>query len=382
MVSGASAERFLPMEDDAADATAARLAAADSLARLMDVQTIYYERAAVDHLRGRQVFDRFPAAKRIEVPTHWNIPGLHGNEGLAEQWLQVKRTTLVLGVKKNLASRPNGRSADFIAPGPANGCALACAYCYVPRRKGFANPITTFVNSEAICRAISRHAQSVGPKTAPNQVDPSLWVYDVGENGDCSVDAAISDNVRELVELFRRLPNAKASFATKHVNRALLAYDPRGKTRVRFSLMPAHVAKKVDVRTSPVAERIQAINDFVEAGYEVHLNFSPVIVYEGWSADYAALFAEVDAALSPAAKAQLAAEIIFLTHNGPLHEINLRWHPQAEDLLWQPKWQEAKVSETGGENVRYRHGMKGKLVARLRELLADAMPYCRVRYAF
>ncbi len=361
---------------------ATRAAAADSLARLMEVGAIYYERAALDHLRGREIFDRFPDAQRIEVRSHWGIPGLHGNEGLADQWVRVKRTTLVLGVKKGLTCRPNGRSSDFIAPAHANGCALACAYCYVPRRKGFANPITTFVNIEAICRSISRHAQGVGAKTESNQVDPSLWVYDIGENGDCSVDAAISENVRDLVELFRRLPNAKASFATKHVNRALLDYDPRGKTRVRFSLMPARVAKLVDVRTSPMAERIAAINDFVEAGYEVHLNFSPVIVYDGWSADYAALFEEVDAALSPAAKSQVKAEVIFLTHNEALHAVNLRWHPQAEELLWQPKWQESKVSETGGENVRYRHGMKGRLVARFRELLAARMPYCEVRYAF
>ena len=377
-----AAEPLFALETVPGSSPATLAAAADSLSRLMDVETIYHEPAALDHLRGREIFERFPAARRLEVRSHWGIPGLHGNEGLADQWLHVKRTTLVLGVKKSLVARPNGRSSDFIAPGPSNGCALACAYCYVPRRKGFANPITTFVNIEAICRSIGRHAQSIGTKTESNQVDPHLWVYDIGENGDCSVDAAISDNVRDLVELFRRLPNAKASFATKHVNRALLDYDPRGKTRVRFSLMPAQIAKLVDVRTSPMAERIAAINDFVAAGYEVHVNFSPVIVYDGWSADYAELFEQVDAALSPPAKKQLAAEIIFLTHNGPLHEINLHWHPKAEELLWQPRWQEAKVSETGGENVRYRHGMKGKLVTRFRELLAERMPYCKVRYAF
>ncbi len=51
-------------------------------------------------------------------------------------------------------------------------------------------------------------------------------MYDIGENSDCSVDAMVSDNVRDLVELFARLPNAKASFATKLVNRRLLDYDP------------------------------------------------------------------------------------------------------------------------------------------------------------
>jgi len=46
------------------------------------------------------------------------------------------------------------------------------------------------------------------------------------------VDAAVSDNVRDPVDLFGRLPNARASSATKFVNRGLLDYDPRGGTRV------------------------------------------------------------------------------------------------------------------------------------------------------
>jgi spore photoproduct lyase len=55
-------------------------------------------------------------------------------------------------------------------------------------------------------------------------------VYELGTNSDLLVDAAISANVRDSVELFRELPNAKGTFATKFVNRDLLGYDPRGKT--------------------------------------------------------------------------------------------------------------------------------------------------------
>jgi len=188
--------------------------------------------------------------------------------------------------------------------------------------------------------------------------------------------------VRDMVALYRRVPNAKASFATKYVNRALLDYDPQGKTRVRFSLSPERVARVLDVRTSPVEARIAAISDFVAAGYEVHVNFSPVVVYDGWQRDYAELFRQVDDALSPAARAQLAAEVIFLTHNEGLHAVNLGWHPRAEELLWRPELQERKESEQGGANVRYRTGLKGRLVAEFRALLAEQMPYCAVRYAF
>jgi spore photoproduct lyase family protein len=349
---------------------------------LLRVRTIYHEPAVPEHARGREILARFPDAERVEVPSHWRIPDLHGNEARVKDWVRVKRDVLVLGLRKTMEFRPNGRSADFIAPAAANGCAMACAYCYVPRRKGFANPITTFVNIERILDAVRRHATKQGPKTAPDQVDASRWVYDVGENGDCSVDATISDNVRDLVALFRSLPNAKASFATKYVNEDLLAYDPRGATRVRMSLMPAAVARTVDVRTTPIARRLAFVDELVRAGYEVHVNLSPVIVYDGWLDDWAELCDQIDAALSPAAKAQLAAEVIFLTHNAQLHEVNLGWHPAAEELLWTPGWQEQKRSEQGGVNVRYRTGLKGQLVRQLLDLLAERLPYCRVRYAF
>ncbi len=104
---------------------------------------------------------------------------------------------------------------------------MACAYCYVGRRKGYANPISIFVNIDDITRALTRHAKKLGPKTEPNTIDPIDWVYDLGENGDLSVDASLSNNVRDLVAAFRSIPGAKGSFATKYVNRDLLDYDPR-----------------------------------------------------------------------------------------------------------------------------------------------------------
>jgi spore photoproduct lyase family protein len=259
---------------------------------------------------------------------------------------------------------------------------MACAYCYVPRRKGFSNPVTVFANIEQICRYTARHVARQGVKAVPNQVDPAAWVYDIGENSDCSVDARISANVRDLVDTFRVLPTAKASFATKHVNRDLLEWDPQGRTRVRFSLMPDADSKLLDVRTDRIADRIGALDAFVAAGYEVHVNLSPVVVREGWRRDWAELLDQLADGTNQAFKRQAAAEIIFLTHNDALHDVNLRWHPRAEELLWTPETQEAKVSQTGGHNVRYRTGYKGQRVRELCGLIQERTPWLRVRYAF
>ncbi|MEV0253902.1 spore photoproduct lyase family protein [Streptomyces sp. NPDC050732] len=350
--------------------------------RLLDVREVYAEPAALDSPRGRQIMARLPGVRVTEVDSHWRIPSLHGNDGNVARWVRVKTETLVLGVKRQLVTRPNGRSADWIAPGPSNGCAMACAYCYVPRRKGYANPITLYTNIEAVVAHIRRHVRAQGPKTTPNQCDPQAWVYDIGENGDCSVDALVCDNTADLVAAFRGMPTAKASFATKFVNPDLLALDPRGRTRVRFSVMPADDARLLDIRTSPVAERIAAAADFLDAGYEVHFNLSPVVLRPDWERDWAGLLTHLDDVLPARVKEQAAAEVIMLTHNQALHEVNLGWHPRAEEVLWQPDIQETKRSQNGALNVRYSLDVKQRSLARLRELLAARAPWLRVRYAF
>ncbi|MFI8888941.1 spore photoproduct lyase family protein [Streptomyces paradoxus] len=350
--------------------------------RLLPVREIYAEPAAIASPRGRQISARFPDARVIEVDSHWRIPGLHGNEGNVERWVRIKGETLVLGEKKTLTTRPNGRSADWIAPGTSNGCAMACAYCYVPRRKGYANPITVFTNIDRIIAHLARHIARQGPKPEPNQCDPEAWVYDIGENGDCSVDALICDNTADLVHAFRQWPTAKASFATKFVNPDLLALDPRGRTRIRFSLMPPDDARLLDVRTSPVAERIGAAAGFLDAGYEVHFNLSPVIVRPGWQDAWTELLVHLDDVLPLRVKQQAAAEVIMLTHNRELHEVNLGWHPRAEEALWRPELQQAKRSENGALNIRYRNNVKAEALHALRALIDHHAPWLRVRYAF
>jgi spore photoproduct lyase family protein len=370
---------------DAADGTAGgggTFRDSPAARRLLDVREVYAEPGALASPRGRQVVARLPDARIVEVDSHWGIPHLHGNEGNAQRWVRVKSDTLVLGVKRTPATRPNGRSADWIAPGASNGCAMACAYCYVPRRKGYANPITLFTNIEAIIAHIRRHVRAQGPKREPNQCDPDAWVYDIGENADASVDALLCDNTADLVAAFRTLPTAKASFATKFVNPDLLALDPRGRTRVRFSVMPPGDSRLLDIRTSPVAERIAAAADFHDAGYEVHFNLSPVVLRPGWQQDWAELLVHLDDVLPERVKRQAAAEVIMLTHNERLHEVNLRWHPRAEELLWRPGLQEAKRSHNGAVNVRYAAPLKGRAVGELRDLVTRHAPWLRIRYAF
>lgn len=335
---------------------------------------IFYTPDALNE-RGKSVLAQHPQAVQQEIKQHNRLPPLELNH------YAVKSQVLVLGRLKTLLCRESGRSSDFISPSLANGCLGACAYCYVDRNKAV-NPITLFTNTEEILGAVDKHVQQQAWPKAANQTHPLFYTYDIGCNSDVSVDATLSDSVAASVAFFRQHTKAMATFATKFVNPQLLSYDPQKKTRIRFSLLPQNVSKLVDVRTDTLEKRIAAINDFFVAGYEVHVNFSPVVVYEGWLEDYRGLFEQLNVQLLPAVKQQMQCEVIFLTHNQGQHERNMRINPKAEELIWYPRIQESKRSQFGGINVRYRHQLKARWISEFKQLQQQLIPWCGIRYIF
>ncbi|MBW8308713.1 MAG: lyase [Candidatus Paracaedibacteraceae bacterium] len=282
---------------------------------------------------------------------------------------------------KTLHIRPNGRSADFITPNFIYGCAGGCrnSYCYVMRH----NHESIYINEnvDQILGIIDKHLDSLPPKV-PNQTDPKYWTYDIG----CSTDVSLHwkhTNWLKVFEFFREHPHAKATFATKYVNNKLLDFNPEEKIRIRFSLMPQNISRTLEPNTSSITDRIKAINTFIEAGYEVHLNFSPIVAYEGWLEDYEILFKDLNQSINENYKTFIKAECIFLTHNDKQHERNILSNRlESEALIWTPEIQESKVSEYGGKAVRYKAGVKSNFIQRWTALHTRIIPWNTIRYIF
>lgn len=346
---------------------------------------IYVQRAAREDFvwreRAEDIIKQFPAAQIVEVESHWRIPELF--EAEASDWMQIKRERLVLGIKSGLTHTKNGRSADFIAASNSNGCLSSCQYCYVARRKGASNPLTIFVNVDEVAASIRKHQSKLGAKTEPNQCDERFWTYDIGCNADLSADSFVCDNSGFLIREFATMEYAKATFATKTVHDDYwLSIDPKGKTRIRYSLMPQEIAHYVDIGTSPIAERIASTNKLVEAGYEVHFSFAPIIIYDGesWKKDWKNLWREIDDTLSQKAKAQLKCEAFFLTHSADLHRVNMEWNPKGEEFLWSPEIQVPK--KTAPDTLVYDYNFRRRELAQFEKTLGEFLPYCPVRYSF
>ena len=281
--------------------------------------------------------------------------------------------------RKSMIIRPSGRSTDFISPSFGYGCLYNCTYCYMKRHKPEGLSVAT--NTMDILTEINSHAY-FSTIEKPNQTGEYV-TYDISCNEDFALHAKYHD-WKTIFSFFRDHPLAMGSFATKYVNADLLELNPEGKIRVRFSLMPEKWRKILEPNTSPIDLRLNAVPRFIDAGYEVHLNFSPVIVHDNWLVEYEFLFHLINrhAHFNNWNNDAVKAEVIFLTHNEDKHLYNLEHKLPGEELLWVPKIQETKTSQYGGANLRYEHNRKADYIKQWTKLHDEHIPWNTIRYCF
>ena len=272
--------------------------------------------------------------------------------------------------------RESGRSTDFISPSFGYGCLYNCTYCYMKRH--LPEGLTIATNIGDILTAINQHAYFTHVDK-PNQTHDKYITYDISCNEDFALHAKYHDWQR-IFEFFVDHPIAFGSFATKYVNEAFLNYNSKQKIRVRFSLMPQIFANELEPNTSKIIDRIKAIDKFIDAGYDVHINFSPVIVTDNWLKHYEQLFQLVDENVKH--KDIVKAEVIFLTHNADKHLYNINNNLSGESLIWNPDIQETKQSQYGGINLRYNHILKTNYIYQFLQIHKDIIPWNYVRYIF
>lgn len=347
----------------------------------IDFKKIYIEREALNNYTDivHGILNKYPDAVLVVVDRHDKIDQLR--EAKPDQWLDSKINSLVLGVRKSFKMTPNNNSSDFIPPTHSTGCLSSCNYCYVSRHRGGSNPLTIYVNYKDIGSYIESYFDKLGPKSIGNQQHDSLWMVDIGCNNDCSLDAFVCDAPTYLVNRFSNMEYAGATFATKTVNeKAWLNVDPKGHTRIRYSIMPQYISSIVDVRTSTITARLLSSNRLLQAGYEIHFNFSPIIVYEGtkWVKDWIELFEQMNDVLSNDIKKQAACEVIFLTHSAMLHQVNLEWNERAESYLWNPELQHQKRDKP--DVICYDYKQRRLWMDLFKALIAKYIPWCRLRY--
>lgn len=259
---------------------------------------------------------------------------------------------------KTLITRDNGRSADAISPNFIYGCLGGCmkTYCYVARY----NKDKVYVNDNIgdIFFSMNEWADKQPWPKVPNQTDPEWYTMDIG----CSTDVALHHKLMPMEHIFPYFndhPRLKSTFATKYPSKLVGKLEQYSinsrKHRIRISLMPQLYSSILEPGTDKIEKRIDTIHYLQSMGYEVHLNFSPVIVVDGWQKQYIQLFELLDKW-----NIDLPCEVIFLTYNQKQADIQDDYVTKA--LLYKPEWQEPKDSQYAPGNLRYKHDLKARWV--------------------
>jgi len=283
-------------------------------------------------------------------------------------------------ITKTLNVKTNGRSSDFVTPNFINGCSAGCSLSYCYTRRFGRKFIYVNDNIDEILNSIEQHRLKLGNKIL-NQTDNKYWTYDICCDTDLNYHWK-DYNWIKVLDYFNSTSRIKATFATKFVNYSLLKYKViDGKIRQRFSMMPQSISNVLEPKTTLISKRIEAVDKFIDAGWDIHINLSPIVYYDGWLKDYNDLLYEIKQNVKNIDKVKF--ECIFLTHNENLHNINLNENRiEQESLLWRPNIQETKISEYGGKNLRYKWQLKEQMIEQFKSIFIQYFPLESIRYIF
>jgi spore photoproduct lyase len=281
--------------------------------------------------------------------------------------------------RKTFKIRKSGRSSDYITPSFGYGCLYKCTYCYM--RRNIPYGLSVAENIDDILTVIDAHANDLLWPKPPNQTSNDYWTYDFSCNEDFILHTRFYD-WEYIFDFFRDHDRIMGTAATKYVNDKILTYNADKKIRIRFSLMPQEISTVLEPNTSKIIDRIHAVNRFYDAGYDVHLNYSPIVVYKNSKQGYTELFKLVNDNIRNDIKENVMAECIFLTHNEKLHNYNVENNVMGEDLLWTPHNQQEKTSIYGGKNIRYKYWLKNEYITAFKRLHNSILPWQKIRYIF
>ena len=211
---------------------------------------------------------------------------------------------------KTLVTKPNNNSANAIAPNLIYGCFGGCVntYCYMSRYNG--NRVFVNTNVDEIFQSVVEWAKTY--TKIPDQQDPVYKMVDIS----CNSDLVLMQKhcAEPLIDYLKRYddhPELNSTMATKYPGLLKLNVNHfNKKPRIRVSLMPQNYSDILEPKMQSIESRVQDIPRLRELGWEVHVNFSPVIMEEGGGKLYEELFKMV-ASVDP----NIYSEVIFLTNH-------------------------------------------------------------------
>ena len=249
------------------------------------------------------------------------------------------------------------------------GCFGGCVntYCYMSRYNGTRVFVNT--NVEDIFNSVVEWEKNFFK--VPDQQDPIYTMVDIACNSDLVLmQKHMPEPLKDYLKRYDNHPRLNSTMATKYPG--LLTLDVNDfikKPRVRVSLMPQSYSNVLEPKMQKIESRISDVNRLKSLGWEVHLNYSPLVFYPGWKKEYDNLFSEVNlnAGINKC-------EVIALTnHKNQM----IKAEPEAKELMRLSY----EVKNKSGV-MRYPLKHKARLLNEFKEIYNKYFPLNTIRYIF
>jgi len=129
----------------------------------------------------------------------------------------------------------------------------------------------------------------------PDQQDPVYTMVDIACNTDLVLmQKHLPESLYDYLKRYDNHPRLNSTMATKYPGLLKLNVNKfNKKPRVRVSIMPQKYSDVLEPKMQKIEDRIKDIPRLKELGWQVHINYSPVIFTKGWRSEYINLFSMV-----------------------------------------------------------------------------------------
>ncbi len=256
-------------------------------------QLIVLDQEVEDFAFTRVILDRLPGVAVKVDSAQANLKKLQQERaGLSEgkKTLHLKR---YLGAPMKLC--PGYTEApilccDYQVIDLVENCPLECSYCIL---QAFLNKsvISLHVNIEEIMAGVTQ-ALAAQPQRQ--------FRVGTGEHSDSLALEHLFPASPYLIEAFAKIPNAVLELKTKTTMiEGLLPLAHQGHTVVAFSLNPAEIIRREELKTAKLPERLEAARKLADVGYKVAFHFDPLIHYPEWEKGYEEVIQQIFQLLAP-----------------------------------------------------------------------------------
>ena len=328
-------------------------------------KAVYYEKESENYELGKELLKRYrdKRIKCIEIENHNNIEEMRKKQN--SEFPQMKQN-LIIGVRKTHKFVPNHKTSDFLVPYTSSGCIAMCLYCYLVCNYNKCAYLRLFVNREQILEKIIKVA---------NETEKDL-TFEIGSNSDLILENTITNNLVWTIENFKDNPKGLLTFPTKFdMVDPILPLDHKGKIIVRMSVNPRKIIRTIEIGTSPLENRVKAINKLKDAGYKLGILIAPVILVEDWKKQYTELIQYFAENLSEQVKKDVFFEIIFMTYSYVHRMINQEAFPKQTNL-----YNQEIMTGRGKGKYTYNKDVRKEAEIFLRDLMRKYFPHNEIKY--